>query len=118
MLIYAPTAWLSTVGANLSGFTSALLLLWPSSCGRLLVAVNIQTLQLVGPFRSNAIIPLTMKLVGLDIHSCEFFIAHLRSFRIGPAIKTAADLQPFGGRRSGNEVDDRLIIAKWLTLPV
>ena len=47
-----------------------------------------------------------------------FLIRHLPAGRVFPAIQTTGHLEPFGGRRARDQIDDRLIIAKRLAAPI
>ena len=66
----------------------------------------------------NGVIPFTMELILLEVHSLDFFVCHLPAGRVFPTIQTAGYLEPLGGSRVRDQVYDRLIIPKRLAAPI
>ena len=61
--------------------------------------------------RSGTVLQLVRKLaefVLLQVHSPDLLIRDLSASRVFPAIQTAGYLEPFGGRRPRDQIDDRL----------
>ena len=59
-----------------------------------------------------------MKLVLLQVYSLNLLVCYLAASRVFPAIQAAGHLQPFGGRRARDQIDDRLIITKRFAAPI
>jgi hypothetical protein len=66
----------------------------------------------------DGVIQFTVKLVFSQVHSPDFRISHLPTRWVFATVQTAGHLEPFGGRRARDQIDDRLIIAKRLATPI
>jgi hypothetical protein len=62
----------------------------------------------------DGVIPFTMKLVPFQVYLLDFFIGDFPAGRVFPTVQTAGYPETFGGRRTRDQIDDCLIIAKRL----
>ena len=58
-----------------------------------------------------------MKLGTFQPQTTHLFVAHLAPARVFPAIQSASDFQSLRRGRSGDEMDDRFVIAQGLAAP-
>jgi len=66
----------------------------------------------------NCVIPFIVKLVLFQVYSLNLFVCYLAASRVFPEIKAACHLQPLGGRRARDQIDNRLIIRKRFAAPI
>src|SRR5712692_8751069 len=71
-----------------------------------------------GLMRSDDLVPFAMKLIRVKIESLHFLLGDFATGWIFAAIQAARHFQSFGGRRLGNEMDDRFVVTQWLATPI
>ena len=68
--------------------------------------------------RSDDIVPFAMKGVGVEINLLHVVLRDFAPGGIFAAIQAAGHGQAFRGRRLGDEIHDRFVVAQWLTAPI
>jgi len=59
-----------------------------------------------------------MKLAAFQLQALHLLVTDLAAGGIFASIEPAGDFQSLGGGGSGDQIDDSLIVAQWLSAPV
>ena len=68
--------------------------------------------------RTYTVIPVAMKAVRVQTQVRELSVSDFPAHGVAASVEPACDLETLGRGRVGDQLHDRLIVAKWLTPPV